>query len=133
QVAPGGKESGVVVKASPIEERSSVFGAAIEQSKPLGGNQLHWHQVRQLRDLVTVGAIDAHFAVALFVFGQADGGFPLCALQTSMQNKRVLFMANHAAWLQTAKRPAMAERIDGFEHAGFAAAVGANQEVKAGG
>jgi hypothetical protein len=41
-------------------------------------------------------------------------------------------VANHATNLQTAKRPAVAERIDGFQHAGFAAAVRANQEVKAG-
>ena len=30
QVAPGVEESGFVVEASPIEERSSVFGAAVE-------------------------------------------------------------------------------------------------------
>jgi len=41
-------------------------------------------------------------------------------------------VANDAANLQTAKRPTMAERIDGFQDAGFAAAVGANQEIKAG-
>jgi hypothetical protein len=48
-----------------------------------------------------------------------------------VQNKGFLLVANHAANLQTAKRPAVAERIDGFQHAGFAAAVRANQEVKA--
>ena len=80
---------------------------------------------------MAIGAVDAHLAVALLVFGQADGGFPLCALQTPVQNKRFLLVANHATNLQTAKRPAVAERIDGFQHAGFAAAVRANQEVKA--
>ena len=80
---------------------------------------------------MAVGAVDAHLAVALLVFGQADGGFPLGTLQAPMQHKRILLVANHAANLQTAKRPAMTERIDGFQHAGFAAAVRANQEIKA--
>ena len=80
---------------------------------------------------MAIGAVNAHLAVALLVFGQANGGFPLCALQTPVQNKRILLVANHATNLQTAKRPAVAERIDGFQHAGFAAAVRANQEVKA--
>jgi hypothetical protein len=48
-----------------------------------------------------------------------------------VQNKGFLLVANHATNLQTAKRPTVAERIDGFQHAGFAAAVRANQEVKA--
>ncbi|MNP45655.1 hypothetical protein D3C76_1395940 [compost metagenome] len=82
---------------------------------------------------MSVGAVDAHLAVTLLVFGQADGGFMILALQTPMQDERLLLVANHAANLQTAKRPTMAERIDGFQHAGFAAAVGANQEIKAGG
>ncbi|SVM49211.1 Uncharacterised protein [Klebsiella pneumoniae] len=49
-----------------------------------------------------------------------------------MQNKGLLFVTNHAANLQTAKRPPVAERVDSFKYAGFAAAVGANQEIKAG-
>ena len=49
-----------------------------------------------------------------------------------MENKRLLLMANDATNLQTAKRPTMAERIDGFQHAGFATAVGTYQKVKAG-
>jgi hypothetical protein len=44
EVAPRGKETGFIVKASPVEEGSSVFGAAIEQSKPFRGYQLHRHQ-----------------------------------------------------------------------------------------
>ncbi|STW66840.1 Uncharacterised protein [Klebsiella pneumoniae] len=88
--------------------------------------------MRQLRHFVAVGAVDTHLAVALFVFGQADGGFPLFALQTAMQNKRILLVADHPANLQTAKCPAVAKRVDSFQHAGFAAAVRANQEVKAG-
>ncbi|SQC09503.1 Uncharacterised protein [Klebsiella pneumoniae] len=88
--------------------------------------------MRQLRHFVAVGAVDTHLAVALFVFGQADGGFPLFALQTAMQNKRILLVADHSANLQTAKCPAVAKRVDSFQHAGFAAAVRANQEVKAG-
>ena len=65
--------------------------------------------MRQLRHFVAVGAVDTHLAVALFVFGQADGGFPLFALQTPVQNKRILLVADHATNLQTAKRPAVAE------------------------
>ena len=49
-----------------------------------------------------------------------------------MQNKRILLVADHSANLQTAKCPAVAKRVDSFQHAGFAAAVRANQEVKAG-
>ena len=30
EIAPGGEKSGFVVKASPVEECSSVFGAAVE-------------------------------------------------------------------------------------------------------
>ena len=30
EIAPGGEKTGFVVKASPVEERSSVFGAAVE-------------------------------------------------------------------------------------------------------
>ena len=89
--------------------------------------------MRQLRHFVAVGAVDAHFAVAQLVFRQADGGFALFPLQTSVEDKRLLLMTNDAANLQTAKRPAVAERIDSLQHAGFAATVCANQEVKAGG
>ena len=88
--------------------------------------------MRQLRHFVAVSAVDAHLAVTLFVFGQADGGFPLFALQAAVQDKSLLLVADHPANLQTTKRPAMTERIDSFQHAGFAAAVRANQEVKAG-
>ncbi len=49
-----------------------------------------------------------------------------------MENKRLLLVANDATNLQTAKRPTMAERIDGFQHAGFATAVGTYPKVKAG-
>ncbi len=49
-----------------------------------------------------------------------------------MENKCLLLMANDATNLQTANRPTMAERIDVFQHAGFATAVGTNQKVKAG-
>ena len=80
---------------------------------------------------MAIGAVDAHLAVTLLIFGQADGGLSLLSLQTPVQNKRILLVANYATNLQTAKRPAVAERIDGFQHAGFAAAVRANQEVKA--
>ena len=80
---------------------------------------------------MAVGAVDAHLTVALLVFGQADGSFPLRPLQTPVQDKGFLLVANDATNLQTAKRPTVAERIDGLKHAGFAAAVCANQEVKA--
>ncbi len=79
-----------------------------------------------------VRAIDAHGTAAQLIFGQADGRFMIRALQTPVQNKRLLLMTNDAARLQTAERPAMTERVDRFQHAGFAATVRANQEVKAG-
>jgi len=80
---------------------------------------------------VAIGAVDAHLAVAMLVFGQPDGRLVLFAVQSTMKHERFLLVANNATNLQTAKRPAVAERIDGFQHAGFAAAVRANQEVKA--
>lgn len=80
-----------------------------------------------------VGTIDTHLAVALLIFCQADRYFSLFALQATVQDKGLLLVTNHAANLQTTKRPTVAKRVDSFKHAGFAAAVGANQEVKAGG
>ncbi len=68
---------------------------------------------------MAVGAVDAHLAVALLVFGQANGGFPLSPLQTTVQNKGFLLVADDATNLQTAKRPAVAERVDGLKHAGL--------------
>ena len=61
--------------------------------------------------------------------GEVESG--LFALQAAVQDKSLLLVADHPANLQTTKRPAMTERIDSFQHAGFAAAVRANQEVKA--
>ncbi|MNZ66284.1 hypothetical protein D3C78_845040 [compost metagenome] len=133
QVAPGGKEARFVVKASPVEEGSAVFGAAVEQRKPLRRNQLHRHQQRQFSHFMAVGAVDAHFAVAQLVFRQANRGFTLAALKPTVQDKSILFVADNATNLQATKRTAVAERVDGFQHAGFAAAVSANQEIKAGG
>ena len=80
---------------------------------------------------MAVSTVDTNLAVALLVFGQTDGRFTLLALQTPVQNKGFLFVANDAANLQTAKRPSVAERVDGLKHAGFTAAVRANQEIKA--
>ena len=80
-----------------------------------------------------VSAVDTNLAVALLIFRQADGDFSLFALQATVQDKGLLLVTNHAANLQTTKRPTMAKRVDSFKYAGFAAAVGANQEVKAGG
>ena len=79
-----------------------------------------------------VGTVDTHLAVAQLIFRQADRYFTLFTLQATVQDKGLLFVTNHAANLQTTKRPTMAERIDSFKYAGFAAAVGANQEIKAG-
>ena len=88
--------------------------------------------MRQFRHFVAVATVNTNLAVALFIFSQANGDFTLFALQASVQHERLLLMANHPANLQAAKRPTVAERIDGLEHTGFAAAVGANQKVKAG-
>ena len=82
---------------------------------------------------MAVSAVDTNLAVALLIFRQADRYFSLFALQAAVQDKGLLLVTNHAANLQTAKRPAVAERIDSLQHAGFAATVCANQEVKAGG
>ncbi|CCJ95501.1 hypothetical protein BN131_3174 [Cronobacter malonaticus 681] len=49
-----------------------------------------------------------------------------------MKNKGILFVADHATDLQTAKRASVAQRVNRFQHAGFPAAVRANQKVKAG-
>ena len=86
----------------------------------------------QLSHFMPIGTVDTHLAVALLIFRQADRYFSLFSLQATVQNKGLLFVTNHAANLQTAKRPPVAERVDSFKYAGFAAAVGANQEVKAG-
>ncbi|MNS70562.1 hypothetical protein D3C72_1039070 [compost metagenome] len=82
---------------------------------------------------MAVGAVDTHFAVAQLVFRQANRGFTLAALKSSVQHECVLLVTNNATNLQAAKRTTMAKRVDGFQHAGFAATVRANQEIKAGG
>ncbi|MNI48151.1 hypothetical protein D3C73_1027050 [compost metagenome] len=75
---------------------------------------------------MTVSAVNAHFAVTQLVFGQANRGFTLGALQTPVEYKRLLLVANDAANLHTAKRPTVTERINSFQHAGFTAAVSAD-------
>lgn len=80
---------------------------------------------------MTVGAVDAHFAVAELIFGQANGDFARFGLQTPVQDKRLLLMANNATNLQAAKRPTMPEGVDRLQHAGLPAAVSAHQKVKA--
>jgi len=119
------------MKAAPVDVGSTVFGAAVEQSKPLWRNQLHRQQLRQLGDFVAVAAVDADFAVAGAVFTQADRQLALAAFNPPVQHKRVLIVTNYASGLQTAECAAVAQRINRLQHAGFTAAVGAHKKIKA--
>ena len=78
-----------------------------------------------------VAAVNAHLAVAGAIFCQADRGFALRAVNAAMQDKRLLFVADNAPRLQTAKSAPVAQGVYRFQHAGFSAAVSADQKVKA--
>lgn len=84
--------------------------------------------MRQLPPLYAVGTIDTHLAVALLIFCQADRYFSLFALQATVQDKGLLLVTNHAGQSANYETPDRGKRVDSFKHAGFAAAVGANQE-----
>lgn len=118
------------MKTAPVQEGAPEFRPAIQQGKTFGGDQLHGQQLRQLGHLVAVAAIDAYFAVTLTALAQSYRQLALRAFDAAVQHELRLVVANDPTGLQAAKGAAMAERIHRLQHAGLAAAVGADQEVE---
>ena len=113
----------ISMKAAPVDVGSTVFGAAVEQSKPLWRNQLHRQQLRQL-GICAVAAVDADFAVAGAILLR-----PTASSRSlpSIRPCNILIVTNYASGLQTAECAAVAQRINRLQHAGFTAAVGAHE------
>ena len=117
---------------SPSREGAPEFRPAVQQGKTFGSDQLHGQQLRQLGHLVAVAAIDAYFAVTLTALAQSYRQLALRTFYAAVQHELRLVVADHPTGLQAAKGAAVPEGIHCFQHAGLAAAVGADRKLNPG-
>ncbi|MCY1431224.1 hypothetical protein D9M71_471870 [compost metagenome] len=119
---------------TPIEELTANFRRTFEQAKAVRVDQLQWQNLCQLRSTTGILPVDANGELTLPIPRNTQVTRTTFA-QFNLAKNRTGQLLILDDWRQTsaAKGTGQAEQMNSFQHAGFAAAVGAVEDIDAGG
>ena len=120
------------MKHAPVEPGATRLGTTGQQVEAIGMDQLHRQQLGEIRQTLGLGPGNLELGVAILLLGEADGNRTPLELALGEQDKSLLALANDSPGKMSAKGAAQAKVVNGFQHAGLAAAIAAHQDVEAG-
>ncbi len=120
------------MKNAPVEPGPASLGPTGQQIEAIWMDQLHRQQLGQIGQTLGLGPGNLELGLATLVLGETDGDLAPLQFALGEQGKRPLPLADDPPGQVSAKGAPQTEVVNGFQHAGLAAAIAPDQDVEAG-